>query len=216
MGVVELQPTISDYYRTALQHAMEEVESTPDDRLLGVDPDEWVDYLLAKFAMEPIAFDDARSQRMSEIEVEHTLRGYDIYTDAEAGTVIRKVAIRVEVPVLPTDTLGEIVHHGLSPNSFSLGTRYPDFDYDNRSGYIHITVGASPEEVNSGFERLQSSIRRYNDSIASETTAFRPQLARIVAATLNKVRDKHRKLDDLAAAVGIPLIRKVDVADVVP
>ncbi len=41
-------PTISDYYRAALEQLKQEVESTPDDRVLGMDVDQWIDYLVSK------------------------------------------------------------------------------------------------------------------------------------------------------------------------
>lgn len=145
---------------------------------------------------------------MVETEVERTLRGYDIYTDQMPGTVVRSAAIRVEVPVIPSDTLREIWKHKLSPNMFSLGTAYPEFDYDDRQGCIHTVVGTTAAEVKRGIERIKSSIRKYNESIASEAPGFRQQVARITSAKRDRVREKHDTFDDLAAAVGIPLTRR--------
>lgn len=211
-----MPPTISAYYRATIEELKAEVESTSDDRVLGMDLDEWVNYLVEKFRMEEIVLDDSRTDQMFEVEQERTLRGHDIYSDRMPGTVVRATAIRVEVPVIPSDTLREIWKHKLSPNMFSLVTAYPEFDYDDRRGYIHTVVGSTPADVNSGIEGIKASIRKYNESIVSENRGFPQQVVRIASARRDRVVEKHRKLDDLAAAVGVPLTRKADVSRVVP
>lgn len=211
-----MSPTISDYYRAATDALTTEVDSTPDDRVLGTDLDEWVNYLVEKFGMEEITLDDSRSDQMVETEVERTLRRYDIYTDRMPGAVVRTAAIRVEVPVIPSDTLREIWKHNLSPNMLSLATAYPEFDYDDREGRIHTVVGITPAEVTRELELIKSSIRKYNESIASENPGFRQQVGSIATAKRGRVREKHDTFDDLAAVVGIPLTRKTDVSAVVP
>jgi hypothetical protein len=212
-----MPPTISDYYRAALEELKQQVESTPDEQVLGMDPEEWLNYLVTKFGMEPIAIDDARQDQMVEVDHQRTLRGYDIYSDAGPGTVVRSTAIRVEVPVIPTDTLQEIWKHKLSPNMFSLATAYPEFDYDHHNGQISSLVySTSAGDVKREVDNIKSSIRKYNDSINSENQAFPQQVLRIVMAKRNRVVEKHKKLDELAAAAGIPLTKKADISTVIP
>ncbi len=212
-----MPPTISDYYRAVIEELKGEVESTPDDSVLGMDLDEWIAYLVNKFSMGGIALDDSRTEQMVEVEHERALRGYDFHTDAMPGTVVRSTVIRVEVPVVPSDTLNEIWKHKLSPNMFSPTTAYPEFGYDHREGHIWSNVySTAAADVRREIENIKSSIRKYNDSIESENLGFRQQVARIAAARRDRVSDKHKKLDDLAAAVGIPLTRKADMATVVP
>jgi hypothetical protein len=50
-------PQISDYYRRALAAARAEVQAASDAEALGLDPDEWVGYLVAKYGMQPIKAD---------------------------------------------------------------------------------------------------------------------------------------------------------------
>ena len=51
-----MPPTVSDYYRWAIEKLKEEVEATPDADVIGRDYDEWREYLERKWGMEPIEF----------------------------------------------------------------------------------------------------------------------------------------------------------------
>ena len=55
-----MPPTISAYYRAVIEEISRVVNATPDDQVIGMNPDEWVDYLIAKHAMELIVLDESR------------------------------------------------------------------------------------------------------------------------------------------------------------
>lgn len=42
-----MPPTIGGYYRAAIDGAKKEIESTSDDRVIGMDAEEWIEYLRA-------------------------------------------------------------------------------------------------------------------------------------------------------------------------
>ena len=86
--------TISDYYRNAVEQMEAEVDATPDDRVLGTDPDAWANYLIKKWGMEEVVLDDSRDVGMAEIETERRLRGYDIYAEAEAAHKRRELSAK--------------------------------------------------------------------------------------------------------------------------
>jgi hypothetical protein len=210
-----MPPTISAYYRTVIEELTKEVESTPDAKVIGMNPDEWVGYLVAKWGMEPIVLDDSRGVEMTEVESQRTLRAYDIDSDQEPGTVVRSTAVRVEVPVIPSDTINEIWRHGLAPNMCHL-THYPEFEYDPHRGYFGLVVQPGEAEVRTAIDRINASVRAYNESIESENRGFRPQVVQSVTTKRSRIEQKQNDLDALAAAVGIPLTKKADAATVVP
>jgi len=121
-----MPPTIAEYYRRAVEELKAEIESTKDDRVIGMPEDEWVNYLVAKWGMVAIQLDDSRGPEMVEVETERTLRGYDIYSDGGPGRVIRSTHVRVEVPVIPSDTIETIWKLKLAPNSFHLNASKPE------------------------------------------------------------------------------------------
>ena len=200
-----MRPTISHYYRSAIESAKKEVESTPDDRVLGMDGEEWVEYLTQKHGMFEISLDDSRPEEMSEVDREYRLRGHDFLTDRPPGTLVRETMVQIELPVQPSDTLQVIWQLKLSPNTFSLSHGYPPFDYDHERGLFTDVVQPQPAAVKRGFDEIRKTVRAYNESITSENQGFRPRITQLVTTKLDRVREKHKSLDGLAAEVGIPL-----------
>ncbi len=207
--------TIGDYYRHAIEGAKQEIEDTAEDRVLGMDADKWVLYLIQKWGMEPIKLDETRQPEMDEVETERALRGYDIYAGRPARAFHRLTEIRVHIPVHPSDTIDVIWKQKLSPNSFSL-TVYPEFEYDESRGTFNILTAADAADIKRGIDKIKSGVRSYNESIENEHPTFQRQIGPLVESRRRRVQVKHKGLDDLAAAVGITLRKKVDPATVVP
>jgi hypothetical protein len=118
-------PTIDDYYRSVVEEAKKEINSTADDRVLGTPENDWLDYLETKFGMSPIALDSSRQLEMVEVDRESTLRRDDFYTRLPAGTKRRETAISIQVPVQPSAAIQAIWSQKLAPNPFSMSHPYP-------------------------------------------------------------------------------------------
>ena len=136
-------PTISDYYRAAIEALKNEVEATTDADVLGRDHDDWYAYLIEKHGMVPIEIDASRSEQLVEVEREHALRGYDIYTNRMPGSVVKTNDVRIEVPVVPSDTLEVIAREHLATNPYSIGFGYPPFEYDHGRGVVSMVATAT-------------------------------------------------------------------------
>jgi hypothetical protein len=201
--------TIADYYRAAIEDLKKKIESTPDDQVFGMDLDQWVDYLVETHAMSEIELDESRQPGMVEVEIEHKLPGYDIYSDRGLGQTVRSTRVRVEVPVVPSDTLQETWKHGLAPNQYSAVT-YPQYDYNHLGGTIHTVTAPEPNAVRNTIDKIKAAVQQYNASIQNENRNVRSNVLPIVQSKQLAVREKHSKLDSLAAAVGIPLVKKAD------
>ena len=50
---MRMPPTIGDYFRNAIEKLQEEIQKTADDRVIGMNADEWVDYLVKKWVWRP-------------------------------------------------------------------------------------------------------------------------------------------------------------------
>jgi hypothetical protein len=210
-----MPPTIGQYYSQAIEGLKAEIESTPDDRAIGMNPDEWVEYLVTKWGMVPIVLDESRQEEMSEVTSERRLRGFDRFTDSAPGTLVRSTDVRVEVPVVTSDTIETIWNSHLAPNSFHVNT-YPEFEYDARQGVFSLVAQPTAGAVKHALDQIKSGVRDYNQSIDHENRSFRQQVVQAVTTKRNRVQEKHKGLDDLATAVGIPLKKIADPAMVVP
>jgi len=211
-----MPPTISDYYRAALDEVRQVVEATPDGDVLGRDQDEWCAYLVSKYGMERIELDTSRGEQLVEVEREHRLRGYDVISGRGPGSIVKAHDVRIEVPVVPSDTLQEIVKHKLATNPYSLTRGYPPFEYDHRRGVASIVAGATEEAIKHERDIILETIGRYNDNIAEQNRQFPQEVARIVGPKRDRVVAKNKGLDELSAKLGIPLVKKADVSTVVP
>ena len=209
-------PTISDYYRAAIKALTKEVEATADADVIGRDYDDWYAYLIDKHGMVPIEIDASRGEQLVEVEREHVLRGYDIYTDRMPGSVVKTNDVRLEVPVVPTDTLEVIANQNLASSPFLLGSGYPPFEYDHRRGVVYIVAHATVEAIKHARDTIHTSISRYNSNITEQNQLFHAEVARIITAKQERLSTKNKGLDELSSKLGMPLVKKADIATVVP
>src|SRR5207249_1601458 len=103
----EAMPGVSDYYRAALEEARREVEATPDDRVIAIDTEEWVEHLIARHALAPLEPDTASDAMVFE---QINYRGYP------AALVTQRIE--------PSETFDLIARHGLTGQG-----PWMDFDY---------------------------------------------------------------------------------------
>ena len=209
-------PTISDYYRAVIEALKNEVEATTDADVLGRDHDDWCACLIEKHGMVPIDIDASRGEQLVEVERERVLRGYDIYSDRRPGSVVKTNDVSIEVPVVSTETLEVIANQHLATNPFSISFNYPPFEYDHRRGVVYMVAATTPEAVAHERDTIHTTIRRYNDNITEENQQFNAEVERIVTAKRERVSTKNKGLDELSVKLGIPLIKKADIATVVP
>ena len=209
-------PNIGDYYRAAIEALKNEVEATTDADVLGRDHDDWYAYLIEKHGMVPIEIDASRSEQLVEVEREHALRGYDIYTGRMPGSVVKTNDVRIEVPVVPSDTLQVIASEHLATNPFSISFGYPPFEYDHGRGVVSMVAAATSEAIEHERNTIHTTIRGYNDNITEENQQFPAEVARIVMAKRERVSTKNKGLDELSVKLGIPLVKKADISTVVP
>jgi hypothetical protein len=215
--MMRVGPTIGDYYRNAVEGARKEIETTPDDRVLGLNEDEWIAYLIKRWGMVEIVIEPPGTEvTMVEADREVRQRGYNIYTDRHDGESFRTTVVRLQVPVEPTDTIAAIWKNGACPNTYSMSHSYPPFEYDAARGIFTHEVPPDEESVKRGLQFVRHNVQRYNDSIKSENVQFPQEIARLVSDKRARVIKKIGSLDGLAAAVGIKLVKKADVSNVIP
>ncbi|MCI0459620.1 MAG: hypothetical protein L0Z62_21940 [Gemmataceae bacterium] len=190
-------PSIGDYYRAAMENLRREVGETSDATALGRDATEWVDYLVAKYGMEPIKAD------MAAIAMEETsYRGSPV--------------VLVKVPVEPSDTFDVIAAKAFVGQGAWFGFDYREFFSEDQPYTLGQVCPSVANEVNATKRRIGEYVQSLNSAIEHENRTFRGQVEQVVRARQEAVRAKHRSLDDLAAAVGIPIVKRADISAAVP
>jgi len=191
-------PQVSDYYHVAKTKLRAEVESTRDEIAVDMDSDEWTSFLIRKYGMEQIQLDEGRSPKLVE------------------ATNRYGPALRVEVPVIPSDTLVAISRDGLAGSPFSFSINYKEFAYDDRTGTLSLTVPQDARLVQNARDRIHEYVRSLNTAIESANQNFPTEVRQVVDRKKASLEAKHRRLDELARVVGIPLIKQADLSKVVP
>jgi hypothetical protein len=196
-------PTIADYYRYALDAARKEVFETPDERVVGMETEEWATYLITKYVMEPVEVEPGATMTMHETTSE---RGY--------------AAFRVVLPVVWTDTLAVIAKEGLAGQGAWMGFDYTDFfDLHRFPETIGLMVPDSPNKVNeiNGVKgKINEYIKSLNTAISLENETFPDRVREMVAKRRAAFEKRQKDLDNLSAAVGISLVKRADVSTVIP
>lgn len=193
-----IPPTVGDYYLSALDALRREVQGTPDAQALGIDPEEWVSYLVQRYGMEPVEVDPENPMRM----VETSAHGFP--------------AVRILQPVVWTDTLDIIAKQGLAGHGAWLGFHYHGFFDSQHPGTIGLTVPLEANQINTAKRQIGEYIQSLNSAINHENKTFPEQVRQIVNSKQGSIKAKHQKLDDLSTTVGIPLLKRADVSAVVP
>jgi len=192
-----MAPSIDDWYRGALEKIKEEVRNTVDADALGRDLDEWAQYFVSKWGLELIGAD------FGAIRLEET-------------TVRGHPAILVAVPVSSPDATVEIIaKHGLAGGGQWVGFDYSTF-HNRHADHFCQVVSQTPSEVQQARKHIEEYVQSLNSSIENANKTFPAQVRQIVTKKQEAVRAKHRDLDTLSAAVGIPLVKRADVSTVIP
>jgi hypothetical protein len=194
-------PTIGDYYRGVLPALEQEVHGADDARALGMDAEEWAAYLVRKYGMDVIEFDPNRE--VEAVEVSTTTRyGHQ--------------GFRLDVPLIPSDTLEVIFTHGLVGQPFYPWDYKKMFQYDHLRGLVSTVVEQTDPAIKDGERKIREYINQLNTAIEQENKSFPERVRQLVARKQQAVKSKHERLDSLAKVVGVKIVKQTDVSRVVP
>ena len=166
-----IPPTIADYYRAALEELREEVQSTTDDRAIGMDTERWVRYLVAKYGMEPI------EANLAAIRMKDTTRN-------------DYPAVLVFVPVEVTDSLEN--HRQARPGRMGawLGFDYKAFFSDGPAGTIGQIEQPEGNHINTARRRITEYVQSLNNAISYENKTFAERVRQIVMSKIAISRER--------------------------
>lgn len=198
------RPSISDYFRAVIKEIANEVKSQSDSYILSVNQEEYAVYLLEKYGLQEIIFDDSREPTIEKIRKTQSIREFDEVYQREV------LFVKLCLPVVPNDKAGEILD--LLPSTFSLSP--PEMSYRNH--YIITEVPASEASVEKVIEEIKTEIERRNTNIRQESQSLKPRISEILANRKSKIENENLLLESIAKKVSIPLKQKTEVSAVVP
>lgn len=191
---------LSDVLRRRQEQALNELDALDYDRLLGMVPEDLVDYLVEKYGCEPLSVDESAV----EANVVDTVRD----VRSEPGRDIRDMSRPVYVPAtvvefhIPFSGSSQLLecqasHHALNSPSAVIG-----------NGEMTVSVDASgqdAESARSAFARVFASIREHIGWTNTDVAKHNEQLRHVVTARVEARRKKLLSDRGLEASLGFPI-----------
>lgn len=176
---------INEYYDYALTEVRRDVHSRGEAYVLGVDIEEYTDYLFNKYSLREVMFDDSRKQAMEKMRKE----GYPW--------------LRVYLPVKPDDTIELILR--LQPGA-TYGYRISRMGYE--SGNIVTEVPADQSELQSAIGYIRQEVEWRNNDIRRYNRKFKQDIHSIIQQEKKRIESEDALLEAIVKKVPIILKQK--------
>jgi hypothetical protein len=183
---------VTDYYRTALQRAVEEIRVQADSYILGVDGDQYADYLTDRHSLSPLRIDD-ENIRMEQTRKRREVRDFDEQFMREFDFA------RIELPISPTEKAA--VTLDLIPSTYTLNP--PQYQYKN--GVVILEVPATESDINAAIQNFRMWFDNRNKDIEVQNKQLRVQIHAEIEGRKQRVSQSGDHFRELAAKFNIPL-----------
>jgi len=188
---MQTEESISGYYKVALEDIRADVLSRADEYLLGVNVEEYSEYLCNRFEFPKIRKDPER---------EITVIKENAWKEAtEFGWQVRYeiIVARIEYP---------IVHHRLiehvlfrSSTQGRLGSHR--FDYFDGT----ITLRSLPEDIENDIRELEELFGWKNADVETGNRQIKESIAKLIKERINKIRQDKEAFEKAVQRVNIPI-----------
>jgi len=200
--------SLSDRYRSETEAARETIRRAPGEYIVGVNEDEYIDYLMEKHAFKEIELADQLPQ------VARTSRVLDV-RGINGRSVPSRVPFMVVVfAVLPNPNLGRILNYRPSNCPVAL----PELEVCEEGLRIEERFPNNGENAEVLIKSIQDQVNRWvgywNKDIGAENDKMREALRSLFHTTREQVETNIGTLDDLARRMPVEVIR--DLASFVP
>lgn len=200
------RPSIHNYYEKIRRDEItNEIRSKPDSYILGVDTEEFTNYLMKKHGLPKIELDNSREGNLEKVRRTQRIRTvFDELVDAEI------VYVKINIPIKPDERISTLLD--LSPSSSSLGM--PKINYSQ--GWLYAETTASESQVESATKNIFNDIETRNRDIDRLTQETKSIIQRMISERKSKIQNEEALLESIAQKISIPIKQKTDVAKVVP
>lgn len=190
--------SLRDLTERQLAAMRSEIQSEEKNRLLNMNEEEYVEYLVQKYSLEPLAFlwDDLYvTDQEAMIPAEMFPRSFNVYP----GKRYSKQVVTYHVPF---EGDRELLRY--TPSSRIMWSTEVDVHSDSISFNI-INWRDDPEEIKRDADAIMSHIRTQHQNVAQEVAQFNAGLRAVVQAAVQARKQQHLKESNLLANLGVPV-----------
>lgn len=215
------KPTISDYYRKALEDVRGKVLRESESQIVGTDSLELAQFYLQDVSLAPIEFDDEKGPSWEHQSYVKTIPAHqrESFYQSEGDFDFACERVRVEMPIKYNKDIRTLA--SLTSSTFSISYSDRDLQWSEQS--ISFTVetkgyGFSMDEnqiankVNEGIRRVQEAIGWKNGDITKENAYLLSQTRLLIDGRKNELEQSKGKINSLMQKINIPLKKKLPEA----
>ncbi len=192
-GSMVRNESITVYYRVALEQIKALVISQSDEYILGVNPDEYAEYLYSKYELPRVERDPAR-----EISVAQE-RSWQTVPEFRSEVQHEFITARIEYPIVTRPLIEQV----LSRTSSSWSPVLRKFEYHD--GIIIIRSDPEPGEIKQTIENLEQLFGWKNADVEAGNKQLRQAIPNFIRGRVEKVRRDKETFEKAVQQVSIPL-----------
>ena len=191
------EPTIPDYYRTAIEKIKEEVKSKDDKYILGVNLNEYIEYIYNDYALPQIEIDESREKTIQKVKKTREVRGdFGDFYDKEI------VGAKITIYFHPRHNIEWSLK--LRPST----SYVHKFPVSIKGDTLTLETLAKENDINSELKMFFEEVGNKNKEIEPQNQQLKKQIEQIVQQRYEKIRDEEGKFEALIDGVSIPLVRR--------
>jgi hypothetical protein len=185
--------SIYDYYRAVIEGIRRDVESQDDVYLLSVNIDEYAEYLLNKYSLPKIEFDNNRDNTIEKIR-----KTFEVNRFGEKEQIEEPWA-RVMLPVIPNDKIADVLRR--IPSTVTLAP--PKMEYSN--GFIITESPFNDSAVDNVIKQIYQEVEWRNADIEKQKEELKREIRNIIDSRIAKIKDEDAILEKITQKVSVPL-----------
>ena len=224
MELFKRQETREYFGKIATQLA-KEIESMPDNDIVGIDIDEWKEYYYTHYEVQPIVLDEeAITQKLSETkikqrnpfagfyyepqyyEVDGVKITYSVPFDGDAELL----ELRPSTYILTTFSCEKII----KPNGDEYGAITLSLEFIRKE--LEQQKDSMTQYVANHFEGMFSNYRKMINCINTEVQTFNASLLAMIEKNLSRRKERSSSLTMISQKLEIPLMRSSSAPNVQP
>lgn len=192
------EPIIPDYYRAAIEKIKKEVESKDDKYILGVNLNEYIEYIYDDYALPAIEIDEPRKQTIRKIKKTKEVGDY-------SGESFKKEIVEAKITIYFNPKHNIEWSLKLRPSSGYHTHKFPvSIDGDT----LTLETLANDQDINHELKMLFEEVGNKNKEIEPQNQQLKKQVEQIVQQRYERIRDEEDRFEALINKVSIPLVRK--------
>lgn len=190
-------PSIRGYYRGIQSAVRETLQQEEDEYILGVDTEEYADFLYETYALPLLEKDPSR-----DIQANQTRLTEDVRDEISGRFVSREeTGIRVEYPLVPGEKNKQALD--LVPSRFRYGSR--PITYDEHQAIIVFETRTSEEDLSRSKGCLEEWLSWRNDDIEEGNAQLKPRILAAIQQRKQQLAEQKDQFESILQKVNVKL-----------